>query len=111
MSLTEWNTPVRQEWCQARQKAELMKFPTLGLAPVWGWCGIGGRVLGPGVGGPKCWVWVLGAEAVGWNWGWGWGWRPGLGLRLAHSVKCKHEDLDSILRTYIRQARHDGAQL
>lgn len=37
------------------------------------------------------------------------GWRSGLGLGLAPSVKSKHEDLDSILRTYVRQAGHDGA--
>lgn len=65
------------------------------------------RVLGTS----ECWVWVLGAKAAGWDWGWDWGWRPGLGLGLAHSVKHKHEDLDSIFRTYIRQTGQAGAQL
>lgn len=78
-------------------------------------------MLGPGVGGPSAGSggWRLGLRAgtgvgVGarvWRLGLGrvWDWRPGLGLGLAHSVKSNHEDLDSILRTYVRQAGHDGA--
>lgn len=83
-----------------------LSWPGAGLGLVWDWRpGAGTGCWGP----PECWVWVLGAKAEGWDWGWDWGWRPGLGL--AHSVKCKHEDLDLILRTYIRQAGHNGAQL
>lgn len=68
-------------------------------------------MLGPGVGGPSAGSggWRLGLRA---GTGVGVGarvWRPGLGLGLAHSVKSNHEDLDSILRTYVRQAGHDGA--
>lgn len=78
------NKAVWQERCQAWQGAELMTLPTLGPGPGTRagdqgrgrGCAAGLRLrLGPG---------------------------PAQGLRLAHSIKHKHEDLDSIFRTYIK---------